>query len=1202
MCLGDSNDDGKDDACADASSCAPIPGAFGCVSTQCPLPNEVCTPRCALLGPNGAVQTSSCDCGSPDTCHVEYVSVIGTPCDPIDNGSGTATMPAGCAYPTPDGDLAIVDGLPAGSAINIDGTLQNLSNIVETPGGSLGGTQSTFQAVLAMPMEGTGALSGFARNLALPISSGAMVSGPRVPGAPEQDFPTEMVQLQGQIMGDPDFALLRITAGSGFGLPSPGHTTLTALPGGHWSVDSFFDITYRIDFVGQPGSPLAGLSGSTTGTVRLHAGHTKPKCAGNCPPGTHCERSVTVTPTGTQICCDCTPDTPELCPLGSNLCADLQLAQCASSDGSGTCLPQYVYVQSQNPPSIMAEACSCFDGEGCGPIDVQRIGQPVSDYLLSCAGACPAGTPGECVVHLNGASTGAVSIKASQVHAGTLVSCDCDEPPPAFCPLGNDWCANFQFTDCASDDPAASTCWPRMVTGSTSGIPQVLACDCFEQSCGPVKIEQDAAGNGFIYSCPGPCPTPGANCQIFVDNGNGPQPTGQNSVHAAQVPPGARVTCDCADGGDQGCCLPNGTCVNIPVADCVAQQGTPQGPGVACSGVIGACCLPDGTCTMIDRTCCDDAGGTFNPNLTCGGAVEGCCFDDGTCQDLDPACCRAAGGTPQGPGTLCQGDSDGDGHDDLCDPPVTYCPLASNLCANFQFSQCISDGTDAECAPRYVFVTGQNPPNVVAEACDCFDGQGCGPVTVEPLGPAPSDYRLSCAGACPAGAPGECLIHVNGTSSGAVALNASQVPVGALVSCDCAEPPPQYCPLGSDWCANFQFSDCASDDPTQGACWPRAVANTAAGGPSVLACDCFDSTCGPVDIAVDATGAGFVYSCPGPCPPGANCEIHYDNGNGPQPSGKASVHSSQVPAGAVLTCDCAPDTPPVCPLASPLCANLQTAQCQGGGPNDACAPQYVYVTAHQPAGIAAEACSCFEPGECGPVSVEPVGTPPADYILSCEGACPPGAVGHCEVFVNGQSSGTTVISAQQVPVGAVVHCDCVDEPPPVCPLESDWCANLQFSDCVSDDPVAGLCWPKQVGGTATGEPAVLACSCFNETCGPVRIDSTPTGYRYSCPGDCADPDRRCQIHLDRGHGPRPTGKGVIDATDVPPGAVVTCDCPVCTPGDADGDGDVDLVDFAWFQKCFGQPAVGPCACLDLDGDGDVDLKDFKLFVALLTGP
>jgi hypothetical protein len=86
-----------------------------------------------------------------------------------------------------------------------------------------------------------------------------------------QSFDTDMFRLFGQITGDPDFDLLRITGGTDFGMPSPGHTTLVR-SGANWAVDSFFDITYRIDFVGRPGGPLGGMSGSTTGTIRMQAG------------------------------------------------------------------------------------------------------------------------------------------------------------------------------------------------------------------------------------------------------------------------------------------------------------------------------------------------------------------------------------------------------------------------------------------------------------------------------------------------------------------------------------------------------------------------------------------------------------------------------------------------------------------------------------------------------------------------------------------------------------------------------------------------------------------------------------------------------------------------------------------------------------------------------------------------------------------
>jgi hypothetical protein len=50
--------------------------------------------------------------------------------------------------------------------------------------------------------------------------------------------------------------------------------------------------------------------------------------------------------------------------------------------------------------------------------------------------------------------------------------------------------------------------------------------------------------------------------------------------------------------------------------------------------------------------------------------------------------------------------------------------------------------------------------------------------------------------------------------------------------------------------------------------------------------------------------------------------------------------------------------------------------------------------------------------------------------------------------------------------------------------------------------------------------------------------------------------------------------------------------------DLDADGDVDLVDFATFQVCFGGYGVRPragCGAADLDGDEDVDLSDFAAF-------
>jgi hypothetical protein len=58
------------------------------------------------------------------------------------------------------------------------------------------------------------------------------------------------------------------------------------------------------------------------------------------------------------------------------------------------------------------------------------------------------------------------------------------------------------------------------------------------------------------------------------------------------------------------------------------------------------------------------------------------------------------------------------------------------------------------------------------------------------------------------------------------------------------------------------------------------------------------------------------------------------------------------------------------------------------------------------------------------------------------------------------------------------------------------------------------------------------------------------------------------------------------------------------PGDADSDGDLDLVDFAAFQLCFDPQAfelTEECFVFDMDFDGDVDLVDFSNFQLAFTG-
>jgi hypothetical protein len=191
-----------------------------------------------------------------------------------DNGSGTAQMPPQCfsGYLSPAQVHMIVNGLPPGTTILADTTHRDFFNVTSGPGGNLGGEAEQFSSFAGINLQGTGALSGFNRSVGFQLQCQTHI-GPRTLGAPVQSFATDFFGMQGQLPpGDPDFDLLRITAGSAFGMPSPGHTTLTRQPGGNWAVDSFFDITYRIDFIGHPGGALGGMSGSTTGTIRMSTG------------------------------------------------------------------------------------------------------------------------------------------------------------------------------------------------------------------------------------------------------------------------------------------------------------------------------------------------------------------------------------------------------------------------------------------------------------------------------------------------------------------------------------------------------------------------------------------------------------------------------------------------------------------------------------------------------------------------------------------------------------------------------------------------------------------------------------------------------------------------------------------------------------------------------------------------------------------
>ena len=213
---------------------------------------------------------------------------LAAPCVAPDNGSGTVNLPANCPYIAPLEPMYIIDGLPPGTTIELDPVLEDFLNIVRITGGSLGGEILQFDATLDLTVSGTGDLTGFNRHLAVHVSC-EVHTGVRNPGDPVQQFPAVMFRMQGQLFGDPDFCEFIVRAGTDYGLPAPGQITLTELPEGDYAVDSFFDITYQIEFEGCPGSPLEDYVGTTTATVLLKQGEGDPPATGACcSPGDTC--------------------------------------------------------------------------------------------------------------------------------------------------------------------------------------------------------------------------------------------------------------------------------------------------------------------------------------------------------------------------------------------------------------------------------------------------------------------------------------------------------------------------------------------------------------------------------------------------------------------------------------------------------------------------------------------------------------------------------------------------------------------------------------------------------------------------------------------------------------------------------------------------------------------------------------------------
>lgn len=473
------------------------------------------------------------------------------------------------------------------------------------------------------------------------------------------------------------------------------------------------------------------------------------------------------------------------------------------------------------------------------------------------------------------------------------------------------------------------------------------------------------------------------NCiEIKVLNGGGVV-TGFNVAGTITADDG--LCCD--QGPALSCCQLDGTCIDLPpgVTKCPGFGVPFEGP---CETPRG-CCMPDGMCQVLEPHCCEQFGGTALPaGVTCGGEPQACCIPGGVaggaqCLTIDPACCSAFyGGTPQGPGTTCLGDNDGNGIDDACeDSPECRVNSATGFCNP---TQCPAPGEEclSVCA-LFEAATGQF---VQVVDCDCRMVSDCHmeftPAPITPI----------CNGQdCPPGTTCQQVVTDIG---------------GGLQKICC---------------------ECVPDQPAP--CVPDPVAIACSATP----CETPDETCLPVCVRIDTTGvvsavsecdckqptechiewdAGFANPhCVGACPPGESCTTVFTvNPDGTQD----------------MCCRCEPDTSTYCPLTtdlgSQLCASMQQTQCPSPVPTTgACKAQFV-ISNGPGAPPTVQGCSCFEPDSCGAVSIQELS--PGNWHITCGGGCLPMPGWNCYVHVDGMPIFSGSVDPATLPPGSMITCRC----------------------------------------------------------------------------------------------------------------------------------------------------------------------------------
>lgn len=441
----------------------------------------------------------------------------------------------------------------------------------------------------------------------------------------------------------------------------------------------------------------------------------------------------------------------------------------------------------------------------------------------------------------------------------------------------------------------------------------------------------------------------------------------------------------CEEAAPLSCCQLDGTCIDLPpgVTKCPGFGIPFEGP---CETPRG-CCMPDGMCQVLEPHCCEQFGGTVLPaGVACVGQPQACCIPGGVagsaqCLTIDPACCSALyGGTPQGPGTSCQGDNDGNGVDDACEEsPECHVDPATGYC-----SATLCPVPGEECLPVCALIEAATGQFIQVLNCDCRDVTDCHmEFTPAPMTPVCNGRN------CPPGTTCQQVVTDLG---------------GGLqkVCCECVPDLPQCVP--DPLVIGCSPTPCQSPDEV---CQPKCVQVSGGVVVAVQECDCGS----PDNCHVEWDATMSNPHCVGVCPPGETCNTIVTI----NPDGTES-----------FCCVCEPSSTTFCPLATnlggQLCQALQPQQCVAPVPTTSeCQPRVVQIN---PPGTPPSVleCSCFDSGTCGAVDIQEL--TPGNYFLTCNGPCAPQSGWNCYIHVDGSPIGQSGINASNVPPGSIVTCRC----------------------------------------------------------------------------------------------------------------------------------------------------------------------------------